>query len=363
MARQRDRAPQRRTAPRGSGAPFDLNRALRALLVVIPIGVLGNLAFTFLTTDRGTLLDIGAFPRGYLLLAVVLGLVPWVTNSLRLQIWTRFLRHRLHFRDAFTITLAVDLGSAISPTAVGGGFLKWGMLVQRGVRPGRAASLTLLPQIEDGIFFLIALPTAIWWSRSWDLPIFRLLGRHVREDTIVVFGIAGTLAIITTALVQLLLRGGFGQRPRRRFIWRIGRTRRRLRRTFRDARNVFRLIARRGKRWLALTLSLTAIQWAARYSVISAFAAFLGAPVDPVLFWVFQWVVFTLMSLIPTPGAAGGAEAAFYFIYSSFLPARVIGLATTGWRFLTFYLQLSLAAVLFTVLYLRGSGVPREARA
>jgi hypothetical protein len=33
------------------------------------------------------------------------------------------------------------------------------------------------------------------------------------------------------------------------------------------------------------------------------------------------------------------------------LPGRVIGLATSGWRFLTFYLQLGLAAVLFTVLY------------
>lgn len=321
------------------------------MLIAVPIGVIGNLLFSFLTTDRGTLRDLSAFPREYLLLAVALGLVPWLTNTWRLQIWTRFLRHRLRFREAFTITLAVDLGSAISPTAVGGGFLKWGMLVQRGVRPGRAASLTLLPQLEDGLFFLIALPAAVWWSRSWELPIFRQIGAQLRANTLIVLGIAALIALAATAVLRFVLRGGFGWRLRRRILWRLGRSRRKLRRTLRDARDVFRLIARRGKRWLALTLSLTAVQWIARYSVISALAAFLGAPVDPVLFWVFQWVVFTLMGFIPTPGAAGGAEAAFYLIYSSFLPGRVIGLATSGWRFLTFYLQLGLAAVLFTVLY------------
>ena len=74
-------------------------------------------------------------------LAIALGLLPWLTNTLRLYIWARFLGHHLRLRDCFQMTLAVDLGSAISPTAVGGGFFKWGMLVQRGVSPGSAASL------------------------------------------------------------------------------------------------------------------------------------------------------------------------------------------------------------------------------
>src|SRR5690606_28502095 len=99
-----------------------------------------------------------------------------------------------------------------------------------------------------------------------------------------------------------------------------------------------------------------AVQWIARYSVISALVAYLGYPVQPVLFWLLQWVVFTLMAMIPTPGAAGGAEAAFYLIYSALLPEQVIGLATAGWRFLTFYLQLGLASVLFFLLNLRSGG-------
>jgi uncharacterized membrane protein YbhN (UPF0104 family) len=61
---------------------------------------------------------------------------------------------------------------------------------------------------------------------------------------------------------------------------------------------------------------------------------------------VLQVFVFALMTLVPTPGAAGGAEVMFSLIYRAFLPAGTIGLVTAGWRFLTFYFLLLLAAAL-----------------
>ena len=51
-----------------------------------------------------------------------------------------------------------------------------------------------------------------------------------------------------------------------------------------------------------------------------------------------QWVVFTLMTLFPTPGAVGGAEVSFALIFRGIVPTGVIPLLTTAWRFLTFYL-------------------------
>jgi uncharacterized membrane protein YbhN (UPF0104 family) len=89
--------------------------------------------------------------------------------------------------------------------------------------------------------------------------------------------------------------------------------------------------------------------------VATALVAFLGAPVDPVLFFLLQWVVFTAMMFIPTPGASGGAEAAFYLVYSALIPAGIIGLATAGWRFFTFYLQLGLGSLVFALLNVEGS--------
>jgi glycosyltransferase 2 family protein len=329
-----------------------LDKLFRTTLILVPIGVLGNVAFSLLVTDRSLLAALHEFPREYLLLAVALGLVPWATNALRLLIWTRFLGYPLGFRDALRMTLAVDLGSAVSPTAVGGGFFKWGMLVQRGVSPGAAASITTFPTIEDAIFFTIALPVAVFWTASWDLPVFAQIAEEFRRNALLVSVVAAGIAFFTWLAIRWVLMGGLGSRTQRRSLHLLARARRRLRGTWRDAREVFRLIAKDGKSRFALSLGLTAVQWTARYSVISALIAFLGAPVQPVLFWLLQWVVFTLMAFIPTPGAAGGAEAIFFFIYSAFVPERVIGLATAGWRFLTFYLQLGLASVLFFALSL-----------
>jgi glycosyltransferase 2 family protein len=334
------------TAPPSRGG---LDRIFRTTLFIVPIGVLGNLLFSYWTTEASFLASIAALPRGYLALAVALALLPWLTNALRLFIWARFLGQNLAFREAFQMTLAVDLGAAISPTAVGGTFFKWGMLVQRGMTPGAAASLTTLPVIEDAIFFALALPVAVVLTASWDLPIFRNLADEIGENLGPALLAAGAIALLTWLAVRSILLGGLGVRTRDRSVKFLARTRRKLRTTWRDAREVFRLVSGGGKWRFALSFTLTTIQWIARYSVVTALVAFLGAPVQPVLFWLLQWVVFTLMTFIPTPGAAGGAEASFFFIYSAFVPSGVIGLATAGWRFLTFYLQLGLASILFFV--------------
>src|SRR5690606_37698517 len=131
---------------------------------------------------------------------------------------------------------------------------------------------------------------------------------ELEHDIPVVLAIAAGIALFTWLAVRWILLGGLGRRTRQRGMRFMARTRRKMGGTWRDARDVFRLIAVRGKSRFALSMTLTAIQWTARYSVISALVAFLGVPVDPVLFWLLQWVVFTLMAFIPTPGAAGGAE-------------------------------------------------------
>ena len=336
-------------APDG-GAPFDFRAVFKVALVVIPLGVLGNLAFSLLATDRAILSALDEFPRQWLAVAVGLTLVPWLTRPLRLLIWTRFLGYRLGLVEAFQKVLAVDLGASVSPTAVGGGFLKWGMLVDRGVSGGTAASLTALPTLEDAVFFAIALPTAVVLTAAWEFGTWTNVAGTAATRVLVLVALAAVIFLVVLLLSKAVVEGLLGVRTRQWTVRRLARARRGLRSAWADARGVFGLIRDHGKARFAVSLALTAIQWSARYSVITALAAFLGAPVKPVLFWGLQWIVFTLMSLMPTPGAAGGAEVTFALVYGSLLPAGVLGVATAGWRFLTFYLQVGTAAVLFPLL-------------
>lgn len=328
-------------------------RAFRIALLLLPIGVLVNLAYTLLATDRALLGSLAELPRGYLLAALALALTPWLTGTLRLLVWTRFLGHGVPFRELLRMTLVVDLGSAVSPTAIGGEAFRWGLLVRHGVRPGTAASLALLPKIEDAVFFALALPAAIIWTAAWRLPVVASSARLLSGNALAVAGTAALLGLIAWGATRTVLGGAWGARARGWGVRTWGRVRRRLRRTWADAGAVFGLIVRRGKARFALTLTFTAAHWGARYSVISALALFLGFPFDPVLFWLLQWVVFTIMSFVPTPGATGGAEVGFTAVYATLLPAGSIGIATAAWRLFTFYVPVALAAALFPLLATR----------
>jgi glycosyltransferase 2 family protein len=339
--------------PRGGAA----RRAFNVALLLLPIGVLGNVAYTLLATDRALLHSLGELPRGYLLAALALTLTPWLTGTLRLTVWSRFLGYRIPARELLRMTLVVDLGAAISPTAIGGEAFRWGLLVRHGVRPGEAATLALLPKVEDAVFFFgFALPFTLIYTEAWRFPAVITSARMLSGNALAVFGIGTAIGIAGWLAMRAVLRGHGGVGIQRHSVKWWGWARRRLRTSWHEARGVLWLMLTRGKSRFALTLLLTTLHWAGRYSVISALALFLGVPFDPVLFWLLQWIVFTIMTFIPSPGAAGGAEVAFTAVYATLLPVGVIGLATAAWRLFTFYVPVALAALIFPLLSPRTGG-------
>lgn len=331
-------------------APGRLDRVFRMALLVVPIGVLGNLALSWYATDHDLLRSLPGRPPGYLLLAVALGLAPWLTNALRIWIWAQFISHRLSLRDAFRITIGAELASSVLPTSSGGEVFRWGMMLQRGITPGQAASIVTLGYLEDLLFFATAIPLAVVLSRAWELPVLRQLAGEVQGNAVVVLVVALATLYALRVAVRLALVGRLGQGARRWSLRRAAGGRKRFRHAIRDFRGVLGLVRERGKALFLLTYAITAVQWICRYSVVTALVAWLGADTQPVLFFLLQWVVFTAMMFVPTPGASGGAEAAFLLVYSALLPAGLIGVATAGWRMLTFYLQLSLGAVIFAAM-------------
>ena len=333
-----------------AGLSRSFDRVLRTALFLVPFGVLGNLALSWFATDHDVLRNLNALDRRWLYLALFLALFPWVTNTLRLLIWARFIGHRVSFRDMFRVTLGAELSSSVFPTSSGGEVFRWGMMVQKGISQGHAASIVTLGYIEDMLFFLTAIPVSIFVSRAWELPVLRSLGDQVRGQALQVVIVAVLVIVGLRLLFKAVLGGYLGEGLRRRGLRRVGRFKRRSRRTWHDFRSVHALVIERGKTRFALTYLITAVQWTCRYSVVTALAYFLGARVDPVLFFLLQWVIFTAMMFIPTPGASGGAEAAFYLVYQALLPAGVIGIATAGWRMLTFYFQLALGSIIFLIL-------------
>lgn len=327
-----------------------IHRVIRALFWLVPLGVLGNLAFTMITTERAVLPSLATLSFGPLLIAGALALVPWFTNALRLMVWTHFLGYPVSFGLAFRVVLGSILGSAATPTATGGGFIKWGILVRGGLPPGTAASVISLEFIEDTLFFLIAVPLAIVVTAAWELSSFSELFGEAASRVGAVSGWIALGALLLGLLLAAAWRGWL-TRPVQQRVWHAWRwIVFKTRRTRRDARQAMRLVIHRGRARLALNLALAAVQWTARYSVVTAVALFLGVQVKPVLYWLLQWVLYTVLTFVPTPGASGGAEAGFFLLYKPLVPDALLGLTTATWRLVSFYAPLMIGAVVFLLI-------------
>lgn len=338
------------TGPSAPAAALEArtNTLFGKLVFLIPLGIIGNLIFSFAVTDRAMVRSVVHVAPGYFVLAALLSLVPWFTGSLRLFIWSGFLGGKIRYWDMFRIAISAELGAAVSPPLIAGSAVKISMLMRRGFTGGAALSLSVLESLEDSIFFIIMVPIALTLSSSWGLPAVQdgMKGLGNPSLWVLLAGIAAVLCIVT-ALVRRRSERWIRKAPVLRTLAGT------IRSSYGNFITTFHIIVLRGKSIFALTMALTSFQWLCRYSVISLLLAGMGIPARPLLFMALQVIVFALITFIPTPGGAGGAEAVFSLLYRAFLPAGAIGVVTAAWRFLMFYFLVLVAAVLF-LLFRRG---------
>ncbi len=324
-----------------------IKKIFHTLFIIVPIGILGNVIFTVLKTDKEVFVSLDTFNYEYCILALIMGIIPWFTASFRLMIWTRFLGKRISFRNLFNVIIGSEVGSAVTPTAVGGGYAKIGLLMQRGFSIGTSASLTSLNNVEDTLFFVLSMPSAIFITSAFKLPVFKSIAEQAKDSvSFILYLVLGIISFIIigyglkqTHLFLKLKKTPFFQKIMDRFN------------TFKyDFLFVYGFVRKKGKLRFCFTMLLTALHWISRLSVVTALFLCLHLPIHPIKFFLFSYAVYFLAALIPTPGGAVATEASFYLLFSFFIPPSMIGLTTSTWRFLTYYFPLALGSVLFALM-------------
>ena len=319
-------------------------RVMRWGVAVILVGVLVNLAMAAQSVGSGAVAAVTEVRPLWLVVAALLGMAPNLFHALRILVWVRFLGRSASFRQCLRAAFGTELGSSVSPKAIGGAPVKIGLLMEAGENAGTAASIALLTNFDDMLVYVLVMPVVVVLTRAWEIP-------HV-EDT--VRGVAtSALAGLPWALGALALLGGALWWRRRRA--RLGDPtaaaaerpgpRGAIARARRDFFAAWALVGRRGKGRFVLSVLLTTMQWMCRWSVATAVLWGLGYRVDPLLFLMLQWVVYSMMLFVPTPGAALGAEASFAAVLGPFVPPGLLGLVGAAWRFFTFYLVLLVGLV------------------
>jgi uncharacterized membrane protein YbhN (UPF0104 family) len=334
-------------------------RTLTIALSVLPLVALANVAVLVWSLGGIDLAGRLVAP-GLLLLAGLIAFVPMLANSLRFALWSRFLGLGLGFRGGLKVVTGTMVTNSITPSAAGGVPIKVLFLIAEGVPARRAATLISLQTAEDTLVMtsLAALCLALSGFQLFDFFAREAgLVNEIETDLAVIAGVAGSVLVLLAGLAGLLAAGLLGKRLRARAGALIARARDFGGHVVRDWVGVLR----RGKGIALANLMLALAQWLARFSMAGIVLAAFGQEWRPALYWLLQYLVQSVSSVVPTPGGAGGAEAGFLLLFAPFVAAGVLVAAMSTWRLIFFYLPLTGAALVFFLLQRSarlGGGVP-----
>jgi uncharacterized protein (TIRG00374 family) len=329
-----------------------LQKLLRTLLWAIPGGILFNLVLTVYLSEQAPYEKLMQFPVVMLWCLSALSCLPWFMHALRIKNWSHFFSRPLALAECLRISAATHLGSAATPAIVGGSYLKLALLLENGFSAGLSSSIILLATLEDALVLLPILIVALISPGVRDIiPLPQPTALLARPGVWMV--IIGMIAA-----VLIYIASNRSENPASHWF-RIRQKAAAIRREWSD---VSALISRFGKGRLLVNVLLNAVQWLARYLVLYFILIGLGISVPLDRLCVLQWSAFTAMLLVPTPGAAIGAEAAFMLLFKNHIPSSLLALTAAGWRWFTFYLPLALAVITFLVLHSRRPRAQLQAR-
>lgn len=335
----------------------NLKRLLKIILIILPLAVAGNIIYVIIATEPGFLYHLDSINGWYLALAVALVFLPWLAQASRIFIWGKVFKREIKPGQAFRTVLAAEIGAAVTPTMLGGSYAKLGFLIGYGFSAAEATLVTFLGTLVDGVFFAIALPISLYWSRAWENPYVASAWRGLISNWPTALIVIALLLVILFIIRKLNLTFNKSNLESSEELPRgfVPRTIARIERFRSDFFSAAGFVLHKGKGAFAACVLVAGIGWCGRYGAISALVFGLGYPVDPVLFFLLQWVVFTTMTMIPTPGAIGGAEVSFALIYNGLIPSGLIPIATSVWRFITFYLTVGLGSLIFSLIGIKSA--------
>ena len=328
---------------------INFKKIINRLIIFISLGVLAHIIFLLSTTDRSIISQLSNIKMRYLVSIGCLVLVPWMGHALRMVFWTRFLNVGLSYREALKVAVSTDLGAALTPTLIGGGPIKLGMLLQQGISPSKAGILIALGGFEDMIFYLSGIFLAFFFAHESILKIL------LSVKTLAIDNAAITIVILSIVLIIFMLKKlGWIQwnfsilnllplRIRRGYLkFMVG-----LRNSLQETKETLKLILKKGKITFLMSMTILFIQWFAKFSILAVLLYALNVELEFHNIYLKQWLVWLTMIFIPTPGATGGAEASFFLLFGNVIPKEVLTLTISTWRFFTYYFIMMSAVVIF----------------
>lgn len=329
-------------------ANISIEKNINKLVLVVSFGIVAHLVFLLMTNDKNVIQYLSNIKLPYLLIILCLLLYNWVGHATRMVIWTRYLKHQLPFKSTLRIAVYTELGSSITPTLIGGGPIKLGLLIKNGLSTGKAGFLTLLNGLEDFIMYTTVFIIGFFYAKKSIFKIFESIGQLISSKWEYVLGVVAFIILIRWAFKNIKALQQISILPLKyKRAW--AKMKVELQRGWTEMLQSFNQVRKDGLRYFLLSFTILITQWISRFSVLAVLLYALDIDFQPFQIYIQQWIVYLTMIFIPTPGATGGAEATFFLLFEGEIPKDLLPLIVSTWRFFMYYLMLFLAVFLIQI--------------
>lgn len=255
----------------------------------------------------------------------------------------------LSLKSSLRVTLLCEFISAITPTSSGGSALSMFFMNKEGVAGGRATMITLTTFLLDEAFFVIMCPLIFIFVGKTLL--FGFAPNTIESGIEVMYWIIwGVIVIITILLfLGILINPNFIGLLLRKFfsIWKLKKWLPKIDTISKDIIVTSNEIKCQSFQWWFKASLATIISWVSRFLVVNALFYAFAPFVSQLVVFARQTVVWTLLTVSPTPGGSGISEWLFTTYYGDLLGDISIALIiAVCWRILTYYIYLGVGIFL-----------------
>lgn len=318
----------------------------RSLWLSLAISLASLVVILYFTVDENTFESVLRLKPSYLLLSALMVVVMWLLEGLRIKTLAAALGHEgsLRLRDMVRVHLITFFFAGVTPMAFGEWPAQIYGLSRCGLPAGRSAAVSLVRTVLSKSVFVVLAAFLLFVdgrAASGSGVIFRLFRYAFWVLTattsfyLLMLWQAGLAQAVLTKLQRFRrFQALYGRKPKlRAFIGNV------LGEAVRFQETAHQINRGTGLRFFG-PFVLTLAFWSVMFAVAPVLLLGLGVVPDVRAAVAWQVMIMLLIPYVPLPGGSGLAEFGLATLFSSFVPAHLIGVFILAWRFFTYYLTL-----------------------
>jgi len=334
---------------------LDKKRFLKGLFISIIIGIVTTIIIIFITTNQNTWISLSYINKKYLFLAFVLMVFAAVIDALRIKMTVEAVNENITFIEALKVYYISNFAGGITPFFSGtlpAQIYLFNKNIKNKMTLGKATMVaTIIPLLKTLVFTIFT--PIIFFSFKRTITNYTILSIILINGAILIslfFLFLFFLAIkYPEKMIKIFLKIQhlpcilkFSKKETISHLFD------RLILEIKEYHKSFYLLK---ENWIKLLLSTfyTIIFWSTFFLVAPMLLWGFNLNFNFSLVLVMQVIFYFILPFMPTPGGSGTAEAGFASLFSFFVPLHLLGLFVGIWRFIVFYFNLCIGAIVLLV--------------